>query len=95
MAAPAQLHQRFLLLVIRELQLLLHIGAVDPAARRKLLHRQVSAFGRVGSQIPPKITARDVSELPLLTVGAHLYGSGNNAIGKKAAIDVCQKNRNK
>ncbi len=39
-------------------------------------------------QISPKITARDVSELPLLTLGAQLYGSNNNAIGKKATLDV-------
>jgi XcyI-like restriction endonuclease len=39
-------------------------------------------------QISPKITARDVSELPLLTLGAQLYGSTNNAIGKQATLDV-------
>jgi len=39
-------------------------------------------------QISPAITARDVSELPLLTLGAQLYGSNNNAIGKKATLDV-------
>ena len=39
-------------------------------------------------QISPKITARDVAELPLLTLGAQLYGSNNNAIGKKATLDV-------
>lgn len=39
-------------------------------------------------QISPKITARDVSELPLLTLGAQLYGSNNNAIGKKATLEV-------
>jgi hypothetical protein len=39
-------------------------------------------------QISPTITARDVSELPLLTLGAQLYGSNNNAIGKKATLDV-------
>jgi hypothetical protein len=39
-------------------------------------------------QISPPITARDVSELPLLTLGAQLYGSNNNAIGKKATLDV-------
>jgi hypothetical protein len=39
-------------------------------------------------QISPRITARDVSELPLLTLGAQLYGSNNNAIGKKATLDV-------
>jgi len=39
-------------------------------------------------QISPKITARDVSELPLLTLGAQLYGSNNNAIGRQATLDV-------
>ncbi len=39
-------------------------------------------------QISPKITARDVAELPLLTLGAQLYGSNNNAIGKRATLDV-------
>jgi len=39
-------------------------------------------------QISPQITARDVSELPLLTLGAQLYGSNNNAIGKQATLDV-------
>ncbi len=39
-------------------------------------------------QISPKITARDVSELPLLTLGAQLYGSNNNVIGKQATLDV-------
>jgi len=39
-------------------------------------------------QISPRITARDVSELPLLTLGAQLYGSNNNAIGRKATLDV-------
>ena len=39
-------------------------------------------------QISPKITARDISELPLLTLGAQLYGTNNNAFGKQAALDV-------
>jgi hypothetical protein len=39
-------------------------------------------------QISPKITARDISELPLLTLGAQFYGSNNNAIGKQATTDV-------
>jgi hypothetical protein len=39
-------------------------------------------------QISPKITARDIAELPLLTLGAQLYGSNNNAIGQKATLDV-------
>lgn len=40
------------------------------------------------SQISPKITPRDVAELPLLTLGAQLYGSNNNAIGRQATLDV-------
>jgi XcyI-like restriction endonuclease len=39
-------------------------------------------------QISPRITARDVSELPLLTLGAQLYGSNNNAIGKQATREL-------
>jgi hypothetical protein len=39
-------------------------------------------------QISPRITPRDISELPLLTLGAQLYGSNNNVIGKQATLDV-------
>jgi hypothetical protein len=45
-------------------------------------------LGQLVCQVSPKITARDVSELPLLTLGAQLYGSNNNAIGKQATLDV-------
>jgi hypothetical protein len=38
--------------------------------------------------VSPAITARDVHELPLLTLGAQLYGSDNNTIGKQATVDV-------
>jgi hypothetical protein len=39
-------------------------------------------------QITPRLTSRDVSELPLLTLGAQLYGSNNNTIDKQATLDV-------
>jgi hypothetical protein len=39
-------------------------------------------------QMSPAISPRDVAELPLLTLGAQLYGSNNNAIGKQAIVDV-------
>jgi len=39
-------------------------------------------------QISPKITPRDISELALLTLGAQLYGSNNNIIGKQATLEV-------
>jgi hypothetical protein len=39
-------------------------------------------------QISPKITMRDVGELPLITLGAQFYGANNNTIGRKATLDV-------
>jgi hypothetical protein len=39
-------------------------------------------------QMSPAITARDVAELPLLTLGAQLQGSNNNIIGKQAVLDA-------
>jgi len=39
-------------------------------------------------QMSPTITPRDISELPLLTIGAQFQGSNNNAIGKRAILDV-------
>jgi hypothetical protein len=39
-------------------------------------------------QISPAITDRDISELPILTLGAQLQGSNNNAIGRQATLDV-------
>ncbi len=39
-------------------------------------------------QLSPGITPRDVSELPLLTLGAQLYGSNNNSIGRQATLEV-------
>jgi len=39
-------------------------------------------------QISPKFTQRDVSELPLLTLGSQFQGGNNNTIGKQATLDV-------
>ncbi|MGI8550594.1 MAG: XcyI family restriction endonuclease, partial [Dehalococcoidia bacterium] len=39
-------------------------------------------------QLSPAVTARDIAELPLLTLGAQFQGAINNAIGKLATIDV-------
>jgi hypothetical protein len=39
-------------------------------------------------QISPRITPRDVGELPLITLGAQFYGGNNNTIGRKATLDV-------
>ncbi len=39
-------------------------------------------------QMSPTITPRDVAELPILTIGAQFQGSNNNAIGRRAIVDV-------
>jgi hypothetical protein len=39
-------------------------------------------------QLSPRITPRDVAELPLLTLGAQFQGSNNNAIGKLTILEV-------
>lgn len=45
-------------------------------------------LGEMVRQLSPRITARDIAELPLLTLGAQFYGSNNNAIGRLAILDV-------
>ena len=39
-------------------------------------------------QMSPAISGRDVTELPLLTLGSQFQGANNNAIGKQATVDV-------
>jgi len=39
-------------------------------------------------QMSPAITQRDVTELPLLTLGAQFQGSNNNSIGRQAVVDA-------
>lgn len=39
-------------------------------------------------QMSPQLTTRDVSELPLLTLGSQFQGGNNNTIGKQATLDV-------
>jgi hypothetical protein len=39
-------------------------------------------------QMSPQLTQRDVSELPLLTLGSQFQGGNNNTIGKQATLDV-------
>ncbi len=50
------------------------------------------AMGRVIAdlieQLSPKVTPRDVDELPLLTLGSQFQGSNNNRIGQAATVDV-------
>jgi hypothetical protein len=39
-------------------------------------------------QMAPQFSPRDVSELPLLTLGSQFQGGNNNTIGKQATVDV-------
>ena len=39
-------------------------------------------------QISPRITPRDISELPLITIGSQFQGANNNLIGKAAVEKV-------
>lgn len=39
-------------------------------------------------QMSPRITAQDVAELPLLTIGAQFQGRNINVIGKQAIVDI-------
>lgn len=39
-------------------------------------------------QMASQLSSRDVTELPLLTLGSQLQGSNNNLIGKRATLDV-------
>lgn len=66
-------------------------GAFNPKTPPDLDHfcrAMAESLGELVRQISPRITARDVAELPLLTMGAQLYGSNNNAIGRQATLDV-------
>jgi XcyI restriction endonuclease len=66
-------------------------GVLNPKRRPDLDHfcsTMAGSLAELVRQISPGVTLRDISELPLLTLGAQLYGSNNNAIGKQATIDV-------
>ncbi len=66
-------------------------GLLNPRKRPNLEYfcgAMAGSLAELVRQISPNITPRDVSELPLLTLGAQLYGSNNNAIGKQATLDV-------
>jgi hypothetical protein len=46
------------------------------------------SLAEMARQMSPSISGRDVTELPLLTLGSQFQGANNNAIGKQATIDV-------
>lgn len=61
-------------------------------AQEKLLPQLCRALGAgladLVRQMSPGITQRDVTELPLLTLGAQFQGSNNNSIGRQAVMDA-------
>lgn len=46
------------------------------------------ALSELVREISPAISGRDVNDLPLLTLGAQMQGSNNNAIGRQATLEV-------
>lgn len=51
---------------------------------RKMCHE----LAELVTQISPNITAEDIRELPILTIGSQFQGGNNNSIGKKATVEV-------
>ena len=64
------------------------VAAKNPPDLDRFCSVMTEHLAELVRQISPTISARDVSDLPLLTLGAQLYGSNNNAIGKRATLDV-------
>ena len=50
--------------------------------------RIAEPLAEVIRQLSPSVTPRDVSELPLLTLGGQFQGAGNVIIGQQAAVDI-------
>ncbi len=51
-------------------------------------HTMGSALGELVREISPQISAQDIAELPLLTLGAQFQGANNNRIGQQATRDI-------
>jgi hypothetical protein len=68
-------------------------GSLTSAQRAKLptlCTAMSSALATLVRGAAPTLTARDISELPLLTLGAQLQGGANNLIGSQAVEAVYQ-----
>lgn len=66
-------------------------GTLSPVQRSHLpecCHALSEALAGLVRQISPTITPRDVSELPLLTLGSQFQGANNNTIGQQATLEV-------
>lgn len=60
------------------------IGPRQEAALVDFCRAMSVSLSELVSKISPKLTARDISELPLLTIGSQFQGGNNNIIGKQA-----------
>lgn len=47
-----------------------------------------SSLAELVRQMAPQMSPRDVTELPLLTLGSQFQGGNNNAIGRQATVNV-------
>ena len=62
------------------------------ANQRTLIPQFCTAMGQALAtlirQLSPMVTARDVHELPLLTLGGQFQGASNVSVGQQASTDV-------
>jgi hypothetical protein len=66
-------------------------GILQPGKRPNLegfCAAMTQSLAELVRQMSPQLTRRDVSELPLLTLGSQFQGANNNVIGKQATLDV-------
>lgn len=66
-------------------------GILTPRAEAGLpdfCREMANAMTALIEQISPRVTERDLDELPLLTLGSQFQGSNNNRIGQEATADV-------
>jgi hypothetical protein len=64
------------------------IGAKQREALPEFCRVMSRSLGELVRQLSPKVTARDVTELRLLTLGSQFQGANNVTIGKQATADV-------
>jgi len=66
-------------------------GTINPRQREALPEfcmAMGAALAELVRQISPRVTSRDIAELPLLTLGSQIQGGQNNLIGQKATKDI-------
>jgi hypothetical protein len=64
------------------------LGAKQATALPQYCRAMCAALAELVRQLSPTVTARDVQELPLLTLGSYFQGANNVLIGKQATADV-------